>query len=205
MIKHNPWLHECRNLCHHVGSFTVNDTCVVLTDRKPKGRTLAWSWLLGVASPFGLSAGLLLALAVLCSRCFGPVRPPPGTVRSDWSVLSPFFGPTYAEGDYGCPPLFSIASQASHAAAAGRPPELPQRTASSLIDSGLGGVGGDVVFSAGTRRVPFTPTRAAWTKLRVSHDSNAPPVRHPGLLTRRPPLQVQCHWSRFHHHYHHGI
>ena len=81
------------------------------------------------------------------------------------------------------PPLFSLASQASHAAAAGRPPETPQRTASSLIDSGLGGVGGDVVFSAGTRRVPFTPTRSAWKKLRVSHDSESPNVRHPDLLT----------------------
>ena len=81
------------------------------------------------------------------------------------------------------PPLPSLASRASHAAAAGRPPETPQRTASSLIDSGLGGVGGDVVFSAGTRRVPFTPTRSAWKKLRVSHDSNSQPARHPNLLT----------------------
>ena len=70
------------------------------------------------------------------------------------------------------PPLHSLASQACHAAAAGRPPDQPQRTASSLIDSQLG-VGGDVVFSAGTRRVPFTPTRSAWKKLRVSHDSES--------------------------------
>ena len=55
------------------------------------------------------------------------------------------------------PPLHPLASQASHAAAEGRPPDQPQRTASSPIDSQLGGVGGDVVFSAGTRRVPFTP------------------------------------------------
>ena len=81
------------------------------------------------------------------------------------------------------PPLLSLASQASHAAAAGRPPDLPQRAASSLVDSRLGGVGGDVVFFAGTRRVPFTPIRAAWKKLRVSHDSESSLARHPDLLT----------------------
>ena len=48
---------------------------------------------------------------------------------------------------------------------------------------GWGGVGGDVVFSAGTPRVPFTPTRAAWKNLRVSHGSGSSYVRHPDLLT----------------------
>ena len=86
-------------------------------------------------------AGLLVALALLCSRCFGPVRPPPGTVRSDRSFLSPFSAQLMQRETMDGPPLLSLASQASHAAAAGRLPELPQRTSSSLVDSGLGGWG----------------------------------------------------------------
>ena len=110
------------------------------------------------------------------------VRPPPD-IRSDRSFLSPFPAQLTQRETMDGPPLHSLASQASHAAAASRPLDQPQRTTSSLIDSLLGGVGGDVVFSAGTRRVPFTPTRAAWKKLRVSHDSESQLVRHPDLLT----------------------
>ena len=47
----------------------------------------------------------------------------------------------------------------------------------------MGWWGDDVVFSAGTRRVPFTPTRSEWKKLRVSHDSESLHVRHPDILT----------------------
>ena len=119
-------------------------------------------------------------------RCFGPVRPS-GRRRepSDPIVLCPgrrFSAQLTHRETMDGPALLSWAWQARHAAAAGHPPELPQRTSSSLVDSGLGGVGGDVVFFAGARRVPFTPKRAAWKKLHVSHYSGASHFRHPDLL-----------------------
>ena len=148
-------------------------------------RTFAWPRLLGVACLFGFSC----RLACCAWPCFAPgASAPPGRRRkpSDPTVLRPcrrFSAQLLQRETMDGPLLHSLVSQARHAAAAGHPPELPQRASGSLVDSGLGGLGGDVAFSAGTRRVPFTPTRAALKKLRVSHDSGPTLVRHRDLLT----------------------
>ena len=135
---HRPWLHIAAISLHRDGMQFERSR----TGNKKGGPLLLGPdcsvFLVCLASP----AGLLVALALLCSRCFGPVRPPPGTVRSDRSFLLPFSAQLTQKKTMDGPALLSLVSQASHAAAAGRPPDLPQRSASSLVDSGLGVVGG---------------------------------------------------------------